>query len=187
VQGTVTYDGSLGPVSDETPILVDVFRDADLTDRVDQQFPVTSNGGSFSFVLLEGGDFYLMTFLDLNGNDERDEGEPFTIYNGRTAPPGDAIPADGSMLDITFGDEANATPTSTPMATVTPTPEVSCVGDCNGDGEVTVDELVIGANIALGVTDLSECPAFDADNNGAVTVDELLQAVANSLTGCTGG
>lgn len=76
------------------------------------------------------------------------------------------------------------TPTSTPTATVTPTPEAPCAGDCDEDGMVTIDELVIGANIALGVADLSDCPAFDADENGTVTVDELLQAVANLLAGC---
>lgn len=187
IQGTVTYDGSLGTVSDEAPILVDVFRDADLTDRVDQQNLVTVNGGPFSFILPEGGDFYLMLFLDLNRNDALSDGEPFTIYNGRIVPPGDPIPADGSMLDIRFDDDGASTPTTTPLATVTPTPEVvACVGDCNGDGEVSVDELVVGANIALGLSDLSECPPFDADRRGTVTVDELLQGVANSIAGCSG-
>jgi hypothetical protein len=125
--------------------------------------------------------------LDLNRNDVRDGGEPFTIYNGKSAPPGDAIPSDGTMLDITFGDEAVATPTATPTATVTPTPETSCIGDCNGDGEVSINELVLATNIALGLTDLDQCPSLDADGNGAVTVDEVLQAVANLLNGCPGG
>lgn len=59
-----------------------------------------------------------------------------------------------------------------------------CVGDCNGDGNVTVDELVLGVNIALGTANIDACPAFDADGNGSVTVDELIQGVNNALNGC---
>ncbi|MBI3783986.1 MAG: hypothetical protein HY270_11355 [Deltaproteobacteria bacterium] len=59
--------------------------------------------------------------------------------------------------------------------------EAQSVGDCNGDGQVTVDELVTGVNIALGSESLSHCPAFDADGDGAVTVDELILAVQSAL------
>jgi hypothetical protein len=58
------------------------------------------------------------------------------------------------------------------------------VGDCNGDLEVTVDELVLGVNIALGQADLAQCLAFDANRDGSVTVDELIQGVNNALFGC---
>jgi len=79
------------------------------------------------------------------------------------------------------------TPTS-PMATPTATAGVSaCVGDCNGDGSVTVDEIITGVNIALGVTPLSACPVFDGNDDGTVTVDEILQAVNNALNGCPRG
>jgi hypothetical protein len=124
VEGTVTYTGSLGPVSDQRPILVSVFRDADLTDSMSQRAFLADNGAAFSFVLLDGGSHYLMAFLDVDHNGMRDEGEPFTIYNGKTSPPGDPIPEDGSMVDITFGDLPMATPTPTPTgmpATASPT------------------------------------------------------------------
>ena len=62
----------------------------------------------------------------------------------------------------------------------------SCVGDCNVDGKVTVDELVKGVNIALGTATLAQCQAFDCHGNGHVTVDCLMQAVNSALHGCGG-
>jgi hypothetical protein len=56
-------------------------------------------------------------------------------------------------------------------------------GDCSGDGQVTVDELVLGVAIALGGQPAAECPSLDADGDGQVTVDELLTAVRNALDG----
>jgi hypothetical protein len=81
------------------------------------------------------------------------------------------------------------TPTPTqPVATLTATATegsaTPCVGDCGNDGQVTVDELITGVNIALGVVLPSACPQFDANGDGTVTVDEILQAVNNALNGC---
>jgi hypothetical protein len=58
------------------------------------------------------------------------------------------------------------------------------VGDCNGDGSVAVNELILGVNIALETAPLSECRAFDVDDNGEVSVAELVAAVNNALIGC---
>ena len=60
----------------------------------------------------------------------------------------------------------------------------SCVGDCNGDGSVEINELIIGVVIALSSAPPTACPAFDRDGNGAVGIDELTAAVNNSLNGC---
>ncbi len=60
----------------------------------------------------------------------------------------------------------------------------SCVGDCNGDGEVAINELIRGVNINLGNADVSTCPAMDGSGDGEVAVNELIQAVNNSLNGC---
>jgi hypothetical protein len=49
---------------------------------------------------------------------------------------------------------------------------------------VTVDELILGVNIALGRLPATECPAIDIDGNLAVTVDELVTAVNAALSGC---
>jgi len=59
-----------------------------------------------------------------------------------------------------------------------------CTGDCNGDGTVTIDEMVLGVAIALGNDNLSSCPAVDANGDGVVTVDEIVAAVTNALNGC---
>ncbi len=55
------------------------------------------------------------------------------------------------------------------------------LGDCNDDGVVTVDELILAVNIALGLAPVSSCQILDWNDNGAVGIDELVQAVRNSL------
>ncbi len=78
-----------------------------------------------------------------------------------------------------------SSPTTTPTgsATATPTRPV-CVGDCNGDGSVTVDELVTGVNLFLDEAPLAVCPEFDVNGDGAVTVNEVVAGVNASLGPC---
>ena len=64
------------------------------------------------------------------------------------------------------------------------TAPIACVGDCGGDGSVTVDELLTMVNIALGNTPNSACPAGDADSSGDISVNEIVAAVNNALNGC---
>ncbi len=59
-----------------------------------------------------------------------------------------------------------------------------CGGDCDGNDAVTVDELVQGVNIALGLAPLGDCAALDSSADGVVTIDELVQAVNVALTEC---
>lgn len=63
------------------------------------------------------------------------------------------------------------------------TPVPACVGDCNGDGTVAINELITGVTVALGQP-VSSCPAFDANADGAVAINELVTAVNNALVGC---
>ncbi len=60
----------------------------------------------------------------------------------------------------------------------------ACVGDCNRNGEVTVDELIIGVTISLETAPLSRCPEFDEDGTQAVEIYELITGVNNTLGGC---
>jgi len=79
------------------------------------------------------------------------------------------------------------TRTATPLAGRTPTPTTgppACAGDCDGSGDVTVDEIVIAVNIALGTFAADQCPAVDTSGDGEVTVDEIVVAVTNALAGC---
>ncbi len=69
-------------------------------------------------------------------------------------------------------------------AEVTSADVEACVGDCDGGQSVTVDELLMMVNIALGNTDVS-CDAGDANGDGHITVDEILAAVNIALgAGC---
>jgi hypothetical protein len=58
-----------------------------------------------------------------------------------------------------------------------------CLGDCDGDGTVTVNELLTLVNIALGNLPLSACIA-DTNGDGTVTIEEIVAAVRNALQGC---
>jgi cysteine-rich repeat protein len=62
--------------------------------------------------------------------------------------------------------------------------QAQCAGDCNGDGEVAINELITGVNIALGSAPLSACAAIDINGDGDVAINELIAAVNNALNGC---
>jgi hypothetical protein len=47
---------------------------------------------------------------------------------------------------------------------------------------VEVNELVVGVGMALSESD--DCAALDANGDGAATIDEVVTAVGNALTGC---
>ncbi len=67
---------------------------------------------------------------------------------------------------------------------VVPSELPTCIMDCNDDGEVTVDEIILGTSISLGSQPISECGNADQDDNGTVTVDEIVRGIYNSLNGC---
>jgi hypothetical protein len=62
----------------------------------------------------------------------------------------------------------------------------ACTGDCNGDGEVTVDEIVLGVGIGLESEAVGACPASDVDRDAGVDVSEIIGAVSRALCGCEG-
>ncbi|GIW45766.1 MAG: hypothetical protein KatS3mg077_3048 [Candidatus Binatia bacterium] len=62
---------------------------------------------------------------------------------------------------------------------------VACVGDCNGNGEVTIEELIAMVNIALGSRPVSDCAAGDESRDGEITIEEIVKAVNNALNGCS--
>jgi sugar lactone lactonase YvrE len=67
---------------------------------------------------------------------------------------------------------------------VTASPAAACTGDCDGSGTVTVDEILLGVNVALGEESVARCSVFDSDIDTQVTVDELLSSVSSGLQGC---
>jgi hypothetical protein len=48
----------------------------------------------------------------------------------------------------------------------------------------SVEEIVRAVNIGLGTVSVSTCPAADGNRDGVVTVEEIVTAVNNALTGC---
>jgi hypothetical protein len=58
-----------------------------------------------------------------------------------------------------------------------------CVGDCDGDGEVGINELIMMVNIALGNMDLSMCD-MDTNGDGELGIAELVSGTISSLDGC---
>lgn len=89
-------------------------------------------------------------------------------------------------VEVRGVDLPTPTPTATePMPTATPTtPAGGCIGDCDGGGTVTVDEIVTMVNIALGTQPVGNCLAGDSDGSNSITVDEILSAIQNALNGC---
>jgi hypothetical protein len=87
------------------------------------------------------------------------------------------------------GEPSGPTPTATSGSGATPTPtqptSTGCVGDCNGDELVAVNELVTGVNIALGNADIEVCPSFDTNHDRTVAVNELIGGVNAALNGCS--
>jgi hypothetical protein len=79
-----------------------------------------------------------------------------------------------------------ATVTRTGAATPTRTtrPQGSCVGDCDRNGVIVINELIRSVSIALGVTNLSQCLLADRDGDGQVEIAELIAAVNAALSGC---
>ena len=76
-------------------------------------------------------------------------------------------------------------PTRTATGTVS-TPLAACHGDCDGDGRVSVAELVLAVNIALGARPVESCAAADRNGDGEVRINELIEAVSRALSGCPG-
>jgi len=123
------------------------------------------------------------------------DGSGEAAWSFRWRAPTDAGPAllfaAGNSVNLDLGSEGDADalamlavqvgadPTPTPTATPAP----ACAGDCNGDGVVAINELILGVNIALGAP-VAGCPAIDANGDGAVAINELIAAVGRALSGC---
>jgi hypothetical protein len=58
-----------------------------------------------------------------------------------------------------------------------------CIGDCDGNFVVTVDELIRGVRAALGSA-ATPCAASDSTQDGTVTIPELIAAVGRLIQGC---
>jgi len=76
---------------------------------------------------------------------------------------------DQTAANFQFGDPTTAT----------------CVGNCDGSGDVTVNEIIVLVNIDLGTADTSACPN-GIPSGAAVDITLIVKAVGGALTSCPG-
>jgi hypothetical protein len=60
-----------------------------------------------------------------------------------------------------------------------------CIGDCNRDRIVTIDEIIALVHIALGGTLVGDCEGDAANHDGPVLIDEILVAENDALNDCS--
>ncbi|HVN85318.1 MAG TPA: pyrrolo-quinoline quinone [Candidatus Binatia bacterium] len=131
-----------------------------------------------------------------------------TIVNGKVYVPGRSVVTVFGLTSAAATTTASPTPTATAPPTLTativftPTPApprtgtrpadstptvigVSpCIGDCDGNGIVSVDELVEAVNMALGLIPWDQCPSLDCDGGATISVACVVRAINNALSGC---
>lgn len=98
-------------------------------------------------------------------------------------PTSTSTPTATNTATITDTPTITRTPTETRTPTNSPTPG-PCYGDCNFDGMIGINELIVGVGIALGTRPLSDCSVFDINRDGMVSVGELITVVRAALQGC---
>ncbi len=107
-----------------------------------------------------------------------------TITPTYTATPTPSASATGTpTATATASPSRIPTPTATGSPSPTRTP-ISCAGNCDQEGDVTVNDIITMVNIALGNANVSACAAGDIDGSGDITINEIIAAVNNALNGC---
>ncbi len=143
-----------------------------------------SSGALVTLNLLAGDGVQENDTVELHVFCEQDNGSP-----AKPQFAADLSIGDQSAIDQTADRGADRSQIQCNDGTVTIGPTIQpsdCVGDCDGNGVVAVNELIRGVNINLGNADVSTCEAMDANKDGTVAVNELIQAVNNNLNGCPG-
>ena len=106
-------------------------------------------------------------------------GDADGVYRGTITVPVDATPDAEHLVRAVLGEHEIANGTFLAVIGAEP-----CVGDCNGDGRVTIDELLRGIRIALQLDAPSSCFSVDTSQNGLVSIEELIAGVQRALNGC---
>jgi DNA-binding beta-propeller fold protein YncE len=100
------------------------------------------------------------------------------LYLGRSASPdmqaGVAVDTAGNLF---IADSGNNRICKVEAFTTT------CVGDCDGNGSVTVYEILTLINVALGNAEPSACP-HGVLRGSRIDIASILTAVNNALGGC---
>jgi len=187
VVGPVTLSGRLNVSVGFTPATGATFTiiDNDGTDAVTGTFKDLPEGATISAV---GGTPLQISYVGGTGNDV-----VLTVAGAATVTP-TQTPTSTASPAPTGTNTGAPSPTSTGTNTAPPSPSPTatpvrppCVGDCNRNFVVTIDELVTGVNIALGSLQFDRCPAFDTEDSMSVEINELITGVINALNGCPTG
>jgi len=120
---------------------------------------------------------YGIVAVDLDGDESPGIATANEITNANNV-------SSASVLINQSGQTPGPTPTPT-MTGAVPTTTPGCIGDCNTNGTVTIDELVLAVSIAVGSADPMACKSLDRDHSDKVEADELLAAIDNALNGCS--
>ena len=104
--------------------------------------------------------------------------DPHTIVPSEVA-----VPADVAALASGNGELYTTSAAGLLIYDIGATPS-TCAGDCDGGGDVTVNEIILLVNIDLGTADASACP--DGIPSGtSVDITLIVQAVNNALNNCS--
>jgi hypothetical protein len=143
---------------------------------------------------------YSVTSVRVKGADPLLDGQ--TSHSGRDTSFQLAAVAPGMtmvQLSVTYGTEIQCmdsyghtyfqegpdhTVTSPAYAITIAPGALSCAGDCDGNNDVTVDELTRGVAFALGDDSVELCDALDRDHDHTLVIGELIAAVDALLFGC---
>lgn len=82
------------------------------------------------------------------------------------------------------GSPTTTATATAPPATSTPPPRIACAGDCDEDGAVTIDEIILAIRAALGQASIDVCVAADGDLDGVLTINDLITVVNAALINC---
>jgi hypothetical protein len=161
-------------------INIAVYGPKDLPESGPVQIPRLPNGELLELRLVS--DQAEDSVIPLHVFCEQDNGDPAKPQFAATLSLGDQ-----SAVDQTAdrdADRSQITCTSGSVKIGAPL-ACGCVGDCNSDGAVSINELIRAVNISLELQPLENCTCADGNMDGRVTIAELIQAVNRSLDGCS--
>ena len=144
-------------------------------------FAAEVTGDRFLDLIAVDFDTGLARALPGDGSGHFTDSPNFTVDLG--VPLGGAAFADlngDTAIDLVMTDPA----TQELIIALNSLPPLPCVGDCNVDRLVSINELITGVNIALDRAPVERCPPFDANENLRVEINELVTGVNNDLGGC---
>jgi Tol biopolymer transport system component len=185
----LSYANTLVPDDPTDTLTLKAFLHDRLTGRTQRAPGASSLSADGRYLVFDSADIFAL---------DRASGQTRLVSRDAGGNPGSAfsfdptISADGQSVAFTsaaenlaapFGDETDAG-SRDDIFVATGCTQAPCVGDCDHDGSVTVDELVEGVTIALASLPPAACESFDQNGDQRVTVDELVNGVNGALLGC---